>query len=59
MNGFFIALWLISRPFIWTYTFARWFIVSVAKETSGNLVKIIGGLIAVGIISHFLQFFVR
>lgn len=56
MNAIFMVLWLISRPFVWVYSFFKWFIVSVAKETGNRIVKIVGGIVAVGIIGFFVKF---
>lgn len=56
INTLFWALWAVSRPFVWIYSFSKWFIVSVVKETGNKMVKIVGGGVAIGIIGYFLQF---
>ena len=40
LSGIFISAWLLSRPFVWAYKMAHWFIVSVFHETGRRLVKI-------------------
>lgn len=57
LSGVFIALWLLSRPFVWTYSLLKWFIVSVFKETGNRLVKIVGGALAISIIAFVVQYF--
>lgn len=57
LNALFVILWLLSRPFVWAYMLARWFVIAVAKEVGGRLVKAAGGVIAVAIIAGFVAFF--
>lgn len=52
-NGVFTAFWLISRPFVWVWDF----IVSVLVETKSVSIKIIGWVIATGIVGYLLQYF--
>lgn len=59
LGGIFIALWLLSRPFVWTYSLLKWFIVSVFKETGNKLVKLTGGAIALAIFAYFTQHFLQ
>jgi hypothetical protein len=59
LGGIFIALWLLSRPFIWTYSLIKGFIVSVFKETGSKLVKLTAGAIAASIFVYFTQHFLQ
>ena len=57
LSGIFTAVWLIFLPFYWVYRFSKWFVVSVAKETSNRLVKIsaiaLAGVIVTFVLSKF------
>ena len=57
LNGAFKAFVLIALPFIGFYHLLRWFIVGVTKETGNRLIKIVGGIIAVGIVGYISTFF--
>lgn len=59
LNGIFIALWLLSRPFRWVYSLFKWFIESVFEETGNRLVKIVGGMLAISIVTLVTQYFIN
>jgi hypothetical protein len=58
LSGVFMTLWLLSLPFVWTYSLLKWFIVSVFKETGNRLVKIVGGALAILIVGLVTQYFI-
>ncbi len=58
LGGVFMTLWLLARPFVWTYSLLKWFTVSVFKETGNRLVKIVGGALAILIVGLVTQYFV-
>ena len=57
LSGIFIAIWIVFLPFYWLFLFSKWFVVSVAKETSNRLVKIsaiaLAGVIVTLVLSKF------
>ena len=57
ISGVFTFVWILLRPFVWVYLFLKWFIVSTTKEAGNRMVKIVGGMIAVGIVAYVIQFF--
>lgn len=57
LNGILIALWILCRPFVWIYGFARWFTLAVVKETGNRIVQIVAGIIAVGIVGYISTIF--
>ena len=59
LSGVFIALWLLSQPFVWVYSLLKWFILSVFKETGNRLVKFTGGAIAVSVVTLVIQYFIN
>jgi|SRR3989338_1897379 len=59
LNGIFITLWILSRPFVWAYHFLYWFALAVAKETGNRMVQIVGGAIAIAVIAYISQFFLH
>lgn len=57
LSGVVLTLWLLSRPFAWVYSLAKWFTVSTFMETGHKLVKLTGGAISLGIFGFAIQFF--
>lgn len=59
LNGIFVTLWLISRPFVWAYLLIHWFVVAVAKEAGNKVVKIVGGALALVVLGFLAQHFLH
>lgn len=59
LNGVFVVLWMLSRPFVWAYRVLYWFALAVTKETGNRIVQIVGGLIAVAIVGFIASFFIN
>lgn len=51
LSGIFISVWVLSRPFVWTYQMVKWFVVSVFQETGRRLVKITAAAIVAVIVT--------
>ena len=57
LRGIFIALWLLSRPFVWIYFLLHWLVLGIVRETGNRVIKIVGGLVAAAIIAYAAQLF--
>lgn len=52
ISGVFITIWLLARPFVWLYIFAK----AVFNDAGKRIVRFFGAIIAVAFITEFIIF---